>query len=193
MILVLASVTMTATCGLPSDREQPDCQDVTSSQMGTKRLVSAASSQYVAERLRRTKTISVRTAGPRTHHFPECKAGLLATPLVVEMGICRRIEQNCSCPRELDFAVSDYCSEDQPYPTGNTLLLHYRAQPVNAVYCENHTEHTDTVRTPQETHYFSTTGPNRLMLFTVRTLRNTQIQSVPHRKHITSPLQSPTG
>jgi hypothetical protein len=30
-------------------------------------------------------------------------------------------------------------------------------------------------------------------LFTVRTIRNTQIQSVPHRKHITSPLQSPTG
>jgi hypothetical protein len=34
-----------------------------------------------------------------------------------------------------------------------------------AVYCENHTEHTDTVRTSQETHYVSTTEPNRLMLF----------------------------
>jgi translation initiation factor IF-1 len=48
-----------------------------------------------------------------------------------------------------------------------------------AVYCENHTEHTntlcgqnaafwcvkDSVRTSQETHYFSTTKPNRLMLF----------------------------
>jgi hypothetical protein len=41
-----------------------------------------------------------------------------------------------------------------------------------AVYCENHTEHTDTlcgytnpVRTSQETHYVSTTKPNRLMLF----------------------------
>jgi hypothetical protein len=34
-----------------------------------------------------------------------------------------------------------------------------------AVYCENHTEHTDTVRTSQETHYFSATEPNRLMLF----------------------------
>jgi hypothetical protein len=67
------------------------------------------------------------------------------------------------------------------------------------VYCENHTEHIDTVRTSQETHYVSATEPNRLMLFveqslfTVTTLRNTQIQSVPHRKHITSPLQSPTG
>jgi hypothetical protein len=59
-----------------------------------------------------------------------------------------------------------------------------------AVYCENHTEHTDTVRTSQETHYVSATKPSRLMLFretvafTVRTIRNTQIQSVPHRKHI---------
>jgi hypothetical protein len=58
-----------------------------------------------------------------------------------------------------------------------------------AVYCENHTEHTDTVRTSEETHYFSTTEPNRLMLFgkqslfTVRTIRSTQIQSVPHRNH----------
>jgi hypothetical protein len=26
-----------------------------------------------------------------------------------------------------------------------------------AVYCENHTEHTDTVRTSQETHYVSPT------------------------------------
>jgi hypothetical protein len=33
------------------------------------------------------------------------------------------------------------------------------------VYCENHTEHTDTVRTSQETHYVSSTEPNRLMLF----------------------------
>jgi hypothetical protein len=34
-----------------------------------------------------------------------------------------------------------------------------------AVYCENHTEHTDTVRTSQETHFVSATEPNRLMLF----------------------------
>jgi hypothetical protein len=40
-----------------------------------------------------------------------------------------------------------------------------------AVYCENHTEHTDTlcgqdaVRTLQETHYISATEPNRLLLF----------------------------
>jgi hypothetical protein len=34
-----------------------------------------------------------------------------------------------------------------------------------AVYCENHTEHTDTVRTSQEKHYFSATETNCLMLF----------------------------
>jgi hypothetical protein len=34
-----------------------------------------------------------------------------------------------------------------------------------AVNYENHTEHTDTVRTSQDTHYVSTTEPNRLMLF----------------------------
>jgi hypothetical protein len=36
-----------------------------------------------------------------------------------------------------------------------------------AVYCENSTEHTDTVwgvRTSQETHHVSATEPNRLML-----------------------------
>jgi hypothetical protein len=67
-----------------------------------------------------------------------------------------------------------------------------------AVYCENHTEHTDTVRTSQETHYVSATEPNRLMLFgetvavycenhtehtdTVRTSQETHY-----------PLQIPTG
>jgi hypothetical protein len=63
-----------------------------------------------------------------------------------------------------------------------------------AVYFAIHTEHTDTVRTSQETHYISATEPTRLMLlaetvavyFAIHT--NTQIQSVPHRKHITSPL-----
>jgi hypothetical protein len=68
-----------------------------------------------------------------------------------------------------------------------------------SVYCENHTEHTNTVRTSQETHYVSATETNRLMLFReivavyCENHTNTQIQSVPHRKHITSPLQRPTG
>jgi hypothetical protein len=34
-----------------------------------------------------------------------------------------------------------------------------------AVYRESHTEHTDTVRTSQETHYVSATVTNQLMLF----------------------------
>jgi hypothetical protein len=33
------------------------------------------------------------------------------------------------------------------------------------VYCDNHTEHRDTVRTSQETHYVSATETSRLMLF----------------------------
>jgi hypothetical protein len=33
------------------------------------------------------------------------------------------------------------------------------------VYCDEDTEHIDTVRTSQETHYISTTEPNRFMLF----------------------------
>jgi hypothetical protein len=34
-----------------------------------------------------------------------------------------------------------------------------------AIYCENHTEYTHTVRTSQETYYVSATEPNRLILF----------------------------
>jgi hypothetical protein len=61
------------------------------------------------------------------------------------------------------------------------------------------------VHTSQETHYISATESNWLMLygetvvFIVETARNTQIysvgrmQSVPHRKHITSSLQNPAG
>jgi hypothetical protein len=63
-----------------------------------------------------------------------------------------------------------------------------------AVFCENSTEHTDTVRTSQETYHFSTTEPSRLMLCgetvavccenrtehtdTVRTSQDTQIRHV---------------
>jgi hypothetical protein len=75
----------------------------------------------------------------------------------------------------------------------------------DAVCCEKRTEHTDTlwaVRTSQETHHVSATEPNRLMLSgeTVavccenRTGHTDTLcgQSVPHKKHLTSPLQSQT-
>jgi hypothetical protein len=80
------------------------------------------------------------------------------------------------------------------------------------VYCENHMEDKYTlwaeysVRTSQETHYVSATKLNRLMLFRetvavscenykehTNTLCGQKTQSVPQRKHITSPLQIPTG
>jgi hypothetical protein len=60
-------------------------------------------------------------------------------------------------------------------------------------------------RTSQETHYVPAIEPNRLMLLReavaiyyenhtehTDTLCG-QMQSVPHRKHIMSPLQNPTG
>jgi hypothetical protein len=68
-----------------------------------------------------------------------------------------------------------------------------------AVYCENHTEHTDAVRTSQETHYISATEPNRLMLFreTIAALYKYRKSRVPIllskerlRGTITSPIHS---
>jgi hypothetical protein len=58
-----------------------------------------------------------------------------------------------------------------------------------ALYCENHTEHTDTVRTSQETHYISATELNRLLLFgeTVAIYcENHTEQYVTHRKQYVS-------
>jgi hypothetical protein len=66
--------------------------------------------------------------------------------------------------------------------------------------------YTNPICTSQKTHYVSTTKPNRLMLFgeTVAvycgnrtehkdTLCGQNVEFVPLGKHITSPLQSPTG
>jgi hypothetical protein len=51
--------------------------------------------------------------------------------------------------------VAVYCENHTEHTdavrTSQETCLRYRDQPVNAVYCENHTEHTDTVRTSQET------------------------------------------
>jgi hypothetical protein len=86
----------------------------------------------------------------------------------------------------------------------NQLMLHGETA---AVYCENHTEHTDILcgqSAPHRKHItISAAEPNRLMFFgeTVavycenRTEHTEALcgQSVPHRKHIASPLQYPTG
>jgi hypothetical protein len=68
-----------------------------------------------------------------------------------------------------------------------------------AVYYENLTEHINTFRTSQDTHYVSATEPNRLMLFR----ETVAVYGENHTEHtdtirtsqerITSPLQSPTG
>jgi hypothetical protein len=47
----------------------------------------------------------------------------------------------------------------------NLLFNCFWAMPEQSLLSENHTEHTDTVRTSQETHYVSATETNRLMLF----------------------------
>jgi hypothetical protein len=80
---------------------------------------------------------------------------------------------------------AQFCNiyKSSSYLTGNTLHNCYKAQPINAVveadaiYCENLTEHTDTlqgqnaefcnttnpVRTSQETLYVYNTKPSRLI------------------------------
>jgi hypothetical protein len=75
-----------------------------------------------------------------------------------------------------------------------------------AVCSENHTEHTDTlwaVHTSQKTHHVSATETNWLMLcgetvavYCENRTEHTDTpcgQSIPHRKCIMSPLQSPTS
>jgi hypothetical protein len=80
-----------------------------------------------------------------------------------------------------------------------------------AVYCENRTEHTDTlpnniyknsVRTSEEMHYASATKTKRLLLLDAPVAVYYEnhmehklcgrMQPLPRRKHITSRLQSPT-
>jgi hypothetical protein len=47
-------------------------------------------------------------------------------------------------PLKTEFLLSNIY-KSSPYLTGNTLRLRYKAQPDTAVYCENPTEHTDTL------------------------------------------------
>jgi hypothetical protein len=104
------------------------------------------------------------------------------------------------------------------YHTGNPLLLQYKAQPVNAhwrssrcLLWETYGTHRYNLWaecrdcTSQGTHYVRATNPNRLMLLGKRitvycenhtehtdTLCGQNAEFVPHRKHITCKLQSPT-
>jgi hypothetical protein len=51
------------------------------------------------------------------------------------------------------------------YLTEITLHVHYEAQPVKVDRMQSSVIYTNPVRISQETHYVSTTEPNRLMLF----------------------------
>jgi predicted Zn-dependent protease with MMP-like domain len=56
------------------------------------------------------------------------------------------------------YKFNSYLSATKP----NRLMLYWETI---ALYWENHTEHTDTVCTSQQTHYVSATYPNQLMLY----------------------------
>jgi hypothetical protein len=58
-----------------------------------------------------------------------------------------------------------------------------------AVYYENHTEHTDTVRTSQESYYFSGTETNRLMPFK-ETVAVYCVNHTEHTVHCVANMQS---
>jgi hypothetical protein len=105
------------------------------------------------------------------------------------------------------------------YLTGNISRLHYQFQPVNAVWWksrgllwEPYGTHRYNVWSKcgvcnsQETHKFSATNPKLLMLFgetfavycekhteEIHTVCRLNVEPLPNRKHITSPLQIPTG
>jgi hypothetical protein len=117
---------------------------------------------------------------------------LLAVKVMVGPTVSRRISYNIGIKKS------------SQYLTGNTLFSPTKPNQLilfgetAAVHCENHTEHTDTVRTSQVTDYVSATENNRLMLFgeTVAVYCENHTEhtdTVPHRKHITSPLHRPTG
>jgi hypothetical protein len=76
-----------------------------------------------------------------------------------------------SAKREISVRTSQETHNISATDT-NRLMLFGETVPV---YCENHKEHTSTL-----------CGQNAETLYI-------RIQSVPHRKHITSPLQSPNG
>jgi hypothetical protein len=66
-------------------------------------------------------------------------------------------------------------SQETHYVSATDIKRLMLFREIIAVYCENHTEHINTL-----------CGQNAETLYI-------RIQSVPHRKHITSPLQRPTG
>jgi hypothetical protein len=51
-----------------------------------------------------------------------------------------------------------YIYKFSPYLTGNTLRLHNKTRPVNAVYCENNTEHINTLCGQKEEFFHVTAG-----------------------------------
>jgi hypothetical protein len=105
------------------------------------------------------------------------------------------------------------------YLTRNILRLHYNAQPVNSVFGKNRCLLSETygshrytlcsecrVCTSKDTYHVFATKANKSMLFGEtfavyfenhkehrETLFGQNVETVTHRKHITSPIKRPTG
>jgi hypothetical protein len=90
----------------------------------------------------------------------------------LKMGVVRFSEISLSYRTTQHHIPEEYSWNYISITKPNWLMLF---REIIAVYCENYTEH---INTP--------CGQNAETLYV-------RIQSVPHRKHITSPLQRPTG
>jgi hypothetical protein len=133
-------------------------------------------------RLRRTAVTVVRIAGIlaafRTEDFRNSKQAW--DPLNHDVGaagdfeVPTAMEATDTCPGMIliehiiyiqIFGHSIRTSQESHYinVTDTNQLMMFRE--TIAVYCENHTEHTNPVRASQEMHHLSPTETNRLMLF----------------------------
>jgi hypothetical protein len=74
--------------------------------------------------------------------------------------MCKSFEKNS------ETLMYMYLRKTSPYLSGSTLRLRYRDQPVNAVYCENHTEHTNAL-CGQNTEIFNVKSRNMYIVATV--------------------------
>jgi hypothetical protein len=108
------------------------------------------------------KLKKIHLVGTRTRHLPACI--IVPQPTTLPL----------SPPIHLTNIVR--ASHETRHVSATKLNRLMLFGEIITVYCENHTEHTNTlcgqnaeyinsVRTSQETHYVSTTKPNRLMLF----------------------------
>jgi hypothetical protein len=66
--------------------------------------------------------------------------------------------KSCFISKSVRFGSIHLIQAFSSYLTGNTSCLYYKAPPVHAVYCENHTKHTNTLCGKNAGHFDVTTG-----------------------------------